>query len=788
MKTPKWRMKQSIGFIFFQLLFFYTPLVKGDIQAEYLFDLEAGFTFPSALRISDQGRAYVLDGINDRVVIFDRNGKKLDEINAPAGTPFNLPMDLQLYKNLLIIADSGNHRLLLFTPEGKFLKALTLSNTVEQQPPEPTGLAVIDGVIYWSDRANSRICATALQSGNQLRCWGEFGTRVGEFRYPFMLSTDRDNYLYAVDVLNGRIQVFNERGRSFGAIERFGVNDKSLLRPNGISLGDRELLMVSDSYNGKIHLFNGRSFAGLLLDQAGNIVDFEQPVGIARWQDRLYVVEMGRHRVQVLRIKEQERPSKILPTAHFSQPIRRDCVTCHLSWSEEYQHSERETGPVLPVGSKKMCMSCHHGAVIDSRRSLGQGDQHPDYYHPAKGEFFDQDVDRDEPIAETFPLLEGNTPYCGACHTPHLFSEEETGLTHGRENLWMRADNQDSEICRHCHESLYAVGNEVAREKGIHPVSLDLDEAVKIDGASVERLNCQSCHRVHGAKSKSGLLVVNNENVGRLCATCHQRHDAESLEHARRKGVHPINVELDQAVTITDSEISRVDCLSCHAVHGGVEHTPSLVVDHRDARLCENCHEDTVTIINTHHDLRVSASESHNLLDESPSAAGVCGSCHTMHRGTTDLPYLSVGDQLPEGVESSHLARDRLCLSCHRDEGIGENSVINDYSHPYQDLVMHADRESMPLLDLDERSVSTGQIGCVTCHNPHVWSPRHAYTTHKQSTPFDKDSDGTVMDSFLRQEQIQESFCVVCHGLETRIKYKYYHDDRGRQNKADYLR
>jgi predicted CXXCH cytochrome family protein len=788
MTPAKWSMKQSVGLIFILFLFIYAPLANADFHAEYLFDLKAGFTHPSAVRISDQGRAYVLDGVNGRVVIFDRDGRKLEEITAPPGTPFNLPMDLQLYQNQLIVADSGNHRLLLFTLEGKFLKALTLSNTVEQQPPEPTGLAVIDGVVYWSDRANSRICATALQSGNQLRCWGEFGTREGEFRYPFMLTTDSDDYLYAVDVLNGRIQVFNERGRSFGAIERFGVKDKSLLRPNGISLGDDELLMVSDTYNGKILLFNGRSFAGLLQNQAGNTADFEQPVGIERWQDRLYVVEMARHRVSVLRIKVQDRLSKISPTVHFSQPIRRDCVTCHLSWSEEYQHSEGEIDPMLPVGSKKMCMSCHHGAVIDSRRSLGQGDQHPDYYHPSKGEFFEQGVDRDEPIAETFPLLEGNTLYCGTCHTPHLFSEEETGLTHGRENLWMRANNQDSEICRHCHKSLYAEGNEVAREKGIHPVSLDLDEAVMIDGAPVERLDCQSCHRVHGAKSESGLLVVNNENVGQLCATCHQRHHAESLEHARRKGVHPINVKLDKAVTIADREISHIDCLSCHAVHGGIDHTPSLLVDHSDARLCENCHEDSVAMINTDHDLRVSASESHNLLDESPSTAGACGSCHTMHRGTADLPYLSVADQLPEGVESSHLARDRLCLSCHRDEGVGEKSVINDYSHPYQDLVMHSDRESMPLLDLDENSVATGQIGCITCHNPHIWSPGYAFTIHKQSAPFNKDLDGTVMDSFLRQEQIEESFCVACHGLETRIKYKYYHDARSRPNKADYLR
>jgi predicted CXXCH cytochrome family protein len=485
-------------------------------------------------------------------------------------------------------------------------------------------------------------------------------------------------------------------------------------------------------------------------------------------------------------VKREDQPLD-LAAAYFSQPTRRDCVTCHLSWSEDYQLPRGEVDPLPPVGSKRMCMSCHHGAVIDSRLSLGGGAQHPDYYHPSKDDYFSGDEEREDPLAESFPLVEGNEPYCGSCHTPHRFGEEETGLTHGRENLWMRESNQDSEICRGCHESLFVEGAQQAREKGIHPVAMDLDEPVQIEGAEVERLNCHSCHRAHGGEQESELLVVSKEAIGQLCATCHERHDAEDLEDARRKGVHPVNMELDEAVTIADRELSRVDCLSCHSVHGGIEDTPSLVVEHKEGQLCDACHEDTVTVIDTDHDLRASATESQNLLEESPAVAGVCGSCHTLHRGTNEQPYLGVGDELPKGWESSHLARDRLCLGCHRDKGISEKRVIEDYSHPYKDLVMRSDKESMPLLDAEEKSDSMGQIGCITCHDPHIWSPRDTISGHTPPVASDKDRDDTVIDSFLRMEKIQESFCVDCHGLETRIKYKYYHDDRARPNKAEYL-
>ena len=121
-------------------------------------------------------------------------------------------------------------------------------------------------------------------------------------------------------------------------------------------------------------------------------------------------------------------------------------------------------------------------------------------------------------MTETFPLLEGDILYCGSCHTPHRFSEEETGLTQGDENLWMREPDQDSEICRGCHESLYAEGEEEAREKGIHPVSIDLEEAVEINGHRVERLNCHSCHRAHGTQYEHMFPFA---TYTFLCVQCH---------------------------------------------------------------------------------------------------------------------------------------------------------------------------------------------------------------------------------------------------------------------------
>lgn len=762
-----------------------------DINTRHLFDLQAEFNHPSAVRVSDDGTAYVLDGVNGRVVMFSPKGKQLDIFTSAEGDPLNLPMDLYINGNEIIVADSGNHRLVLFSSNGHFKRSIVLSKGAQDADPTPTGLTLIDDLVYWSDRANSRICSTALSNGELIRCWGGFGAQEGEFRYPFMMTTDRDNYLYIVDVLNGRIQVFNERGRSFGAVSRFGVTDNSLLRPNGISLEQYEEMLVSDSYTGRILIFRGRSFVGLLKDENGEDLIFDQPVGITRWRDRVYIVEMAQQRVQVLQLDQSSEMAKHeQPATYFSKPTRQDCVTCHLSWAEDFQESAGHTGPMPAVGSKKMCISCHHGAVIDSRRSLGQGEQHPDYDHPQKDHYFEDIENREDGLPDDYPFVTGKIPYCGTCHTPHRFGDEETGLTQHRENLWMRDSNRDSEFCRQCHESLYAEGAEKAREMGIHPVSIDLEEAVEINGVKLSRLNCESCHKVHGGGQGSALLVVSNQQIGELCAACHTRHHAASLEEAHQKGIHPVNIELREPVTIQDRELSKLDCLSCHAVHAGHKQTPSLIEDHLEGKLCESCHQSAMKIVDTDHDLRVTAPESQNLLQERPKQAGLCGSCHSMHRNEAKQPMLSIAGKLPEQSESSHLNRDRLCQNCHHEEGIGKKRVIFDYTHPYQDLVMVSDPAFMPLLDDKEKASETGQIGCITCHDPHLWSAWKSDTVeyHAETKTEQNDKDGSTLNSFLRQKHTKDGFCVECHGLETRIKYKYYHDKRSRPNRADYLK
>ncbi|RDH86533.1 MAG: hypothetical protein DIZ77_04275 [endosymbiont of Seepiophila jonesi] len=929
--------------VWLSLLFLLPFKVSGS--ATFLFDLSDDLNQPSAVSILPDGHALVLDGLNGRIVLFANDGSPQNSFGKTKDKPLKLPMDLAIANQQIIVADSGNQRLVLFDLNGDHLSSLPLPS--DKRPAEPTGLVVLGSDVYWSDRGNHRICRTRIKTGETLQCWGKYGEGEDSFRFPFMITADADEYLHVVDVLNGRIQLFNNRGRAFGAISRFGTLPGTLLRPNGIVMDDQGQLFVSDNHQGHISLFRNRRFVGRLADEVGQSIRFDQPVGLARWQDRLYVVEMGKNRVRVFRLNQLgEDASAQITEQQITEPSRKNCVTCHLSWAPGYMPDQVEHPLIPPVADERMCLSCHHGAVIDSRAALKRGHQHPDLHHLDAGLPLKSVAERKESFAGVMPLIDGNTPYCGSCHTPHAKNEEDTGIHPGHNNAWMRQSNKDGDLCilcheahqnseavgnalpqkanhplgirlqqppeegekgyakervlhkglpatlkqhggriaensemmceschrlhgakgepllllkrielcaechprqetadkeaaRHkgihpvhekleqpitidgrkvtsvecgschyphgaladtpllnvnkpeqlcqeCHEKQYANGREEAREKGIHPMNVKLEKPVRINNREISEIGCESCHSVHEGRSDTPSLVM-EVKAGELCAVCHPRQHAEDKEDARKKGVHPVNMTLDEAVQIGERQIKQLDCLTCHSVHGGKPHTPSLVMQYQAGELCEKCHEAQVKVRDTDHDLRITAPKSQNLLEEQPAHAGLCGSCHSLHRGKDGSSPLYIGAMPPADSKEPSSKRDRICLSCHQEKSVAEKVIVDHYDHPFRDLVLRSDPKVLPLLDEKESNVAFGRIGCITCHDPHRWSPAEA--EKKGFSPVQTENKkGTVLNSFLRRVGPKGSFCVDCHGLESAVRWKYFHDKRGRPQQADYIR
>jgi len=838
--------------------------------------LQADLQQPSAVAVADDGRVFVLDGVARRVVVFDLQGQKQGAFSLPEDT--RVPAtDMALEGDRLYVADPAAKRMLVMDLQGSLLREIY--PLAGEMPAEPSAVRPAGNRLWWSDRRAHKLCRTALDKEAASQCWGSNGETPGQFRFPYMLARDASGYLMVVDVLNARVQIFSASGYWFGSMGSFGVIPGSLYRPNGIAILDNGMVLVSDAWMGTITLFGHRKPRGLLLDSQGKPWRFHMPVGLAQWKDRLYIVDMADNSISVMRLSpsgEEEEENAPKPPPRDS---RKNCLQCHPSWFPEYEPELLST--VLPVADERMCMSCHHGAVVESRHRLARGHQHPTLHLLRDGKPAGdvQRYEQDE-VPTEYPRAGGGRLYCGSCHTPHDRPEGGEALGEGRRNPWLRKANPDSafciachasrktteqdkkdettrtwnhplgiamkappeagaegyaqreelqkglpetlaargarlggkgqlicqtchqvhggegasllvdgmeaaKLCVSCHQSQHSRDAEQARRKGVHPVDLKLEEEVELGGRKIKRLDCLACHSVHEAQPGTALLPQ-GKDARSLCRSCHDRQSAKDKDEAKRKGVHPVNAKLDEVVELAGRKLDNMDCRSCHSVHDGVKNTPSLVEEHRNGKLCQACHENQAKLTDTDHDLREQPRERRSRLKESYAEAGLCGACHTLHRGEKALPFLFAGPEYSPDAASDMVARDRLCMACHHEDNKLDAKPIKDYTHPWKDLVLRSDLKVMPLLNEQGEVTEFGRIACITCHEPHVWHPGKKAPENPRMD--DKgNEEGTVFSSFLRRKSVGNGFCVSCHGLEAKYKYKYYHDPQGREKKLDYL-
>lgn len=884
----------------------------------------------------------------------------------------NAALSVFLYKNEIWSANPLKRELSRFDNSGKLTKKIDVSQTAESKnSPEPVAIAVYEDVIYWSDRANHRICRFDLVKNLALPCFGKRGEMDGEFQYPYQMAFDRDGYLYVVDIVNSRIQQFDKNGRFFSTIGKFGTDKNTLFRPNGIAIDQKtDLLFISDSYFGTIKVFKNGESLGELTDQNGKSLVLKSPTSLAFQNGKLVVAETLANQIVEFSIN----PTFTQPTKNNPEPIepsQKNCLACHLSWNKETAQPDKQGQ--LPDGGFTMCYSCHNGAIVDSRLRIGAKKQHSTVYDDEKlkkDRFVEKRADK---LPNDFPHGEHNALNCASCHTPHTKDHpQQTNETLYKEhgNAWLRVPNKNGDLCEKCHESkaknarehevknrgvnhpltiklavppeknalgfttepklqqhglpnsllknggvlgnqneilcqtchqihggfdnsaLTVLENEKAslclecherqnsenekdahkkgvhpvnikpdpkkhpkpmqkdgknvefvscqtchvvhdgkygsallekkyptsdalcetchdkqaaknkdeaRHKGIHPTNVKPDEPMKQNDKPVTFVTCQSCHNVHSGNPETALLDKGIKDAESLCKTCHQRQHAKDKDEAAAKGVHPVNVKMDDEVEIVAGKKTKeIGCLTCHAVHEGKPDTPALVENHQNGELCSHCHQGKQAIVGSDHDLRITAKNKSNQFNEKPHQSGVCGACHSLHKADKNPSHLFstksvVEDFADRELQHSELREDKLCINCHQKNGIAEKKIVKFFNHPHKDIVLRSDKKIMPLLNAKEKIDNFGEIACKTCHEPHFWSAK-IQKNALQSKPKTilspgqtENVEGSPLNSFLRTEGVKGTFCIDCHGMNALPKFKYFHDKEKVRGIVDYL-
>jgi sugar lactone lactonase YvrE len=172
---------------------------------------------PSGIAILHSGNIIVTDGYgNNRVVMYDKNGKFIKQVAKGAGGPadkgigpgeWNLPHKIAVdaAENLYII-DREGHRVQVFD------KDLNYKREIHVPGWNPWDINIsrkgTDGIAFVADHAGERVHKIQLSDGKVLATWGSMGWGPGQFDWVHGIVVDSKGAVYAADTYGQRIQKF----------------------------------------------------------------------------------------------------------------------------------------------------------------------------------------------------------------------------------------------------------------------------------------------------------------------------------------------------------------------------------------------------------------------------------------------------------------------------------------------------------------------------------------------------------------------------------------------------
>lgn len=251
---------------------------------------------PRGVLVLDE-RIYVADEGHRNIMVFDFSARSIAPLfnNGVLDTPFDITVD---HKGNLYVADAERHKVLVFTPDGTFLRSFGSAASLKR----PAHLLINhdNNRLYVADIEQHCIVAFDL-TGGLLFTFGREGTDRGEFRLPRGMAFDPEGRLFVADSGNARIQVFDPNGRY---LEQFG------LRGNTVHYFLEPMDLAFDS-EGNLHILDGGLRAMLsynlkrkVLLATGSGAKSKAPMGLANpaalyidTADRIFIADSVNQRI-----------------------------------------------------------------------------------------------------------------------------------------------------------------------------------------------------------------------------------------------------------------------------------------------------------------------------------------------------------------------------------------------------------------------------------------------------------------------------------------------------------
>jgi len=256
-------------------------------------------------------RLYVADTDNHRIIVYDlENTEKLLTFTSPiqrhcewsevcALMDRNLPSSIAVIDERIFVAYGWQNHIQVFDLDGNYLYKFGSSGTQAGQFNAPYRIAALNNELFVADFENHRIQVFALD-GSFLREFGTYNEVSGQHSKPFDVNI-YDSQIFVVDQTQDSILVFDLNGEFIKQIP-VNQNGTNTSEPYGVFVYDG-LIFVSDGGDSSVKIFD---LDGNLVKQFGQYGDhygeFKNPSTAITDGNRIFVLDAENHRIQIFNI------------------------------------------------------------------------------------------------------------------------------------------------------------------------------------------------------------------------------------------------------------------------------------------------------------------------------------------------------------------------------------------------------------------------------------------------------------------------------------------------------
>jgi sugar lactone lactonase YvrE len=270
------------------------PYAEGQLEPSVLDVIGVGeLLMPRNTAVGPDGRLYVADSGNHRIVVFDGNEAVLrfGEFGDQQGQ-FNEPWGIAVDDAYIYVADTWNHRIQKFTLDGEFVLSFGQSGIAETPESAPSfffgprAITLLDNnQLAVTDTGNHRL-QIFDREGNFVLATGGIGSNPGQFYEPVGIAASPlgDGAIFVADTWNQRVQELNS------TINFLPVAEWMVLAWQSQSIDNKPYLAMDSA--GRIYATDPEGYRVLIFDRNGAYVGrfgqfgqggagFDRPTGIA---------------------------------------------------------------------------------------------------------------------------------------------------------------------------------------------------------------------------------------------------------------------------------------------------------------------------------------------------------------------------------------------------------------------------------------------------------------------------------------------------------------------------